>query len=73
MAEDPTLGEHAADLVATVQDLQYRLGRAEARAELTERAESTVRKERYRLVEETERLRGELEEARRPWWRRMFG
>jgi hypothetical protein len=65
--------EIAADLIATVQDLQYRLGRAEARAELTERAESTVREERDRLLEENERLRGELEEARRPWWRRMFG
>jgi hypothetical protein len=63
----------AADLIATVQDLQYRLGRAEARAELTERAESTVREERDRLLEENERLRGELEEARRPWWRRWFG
>ena len=65
--------EIAADLIATVQDLQYRLGRAEARAELTERAESTVREERDRLLEENERLRGELEETRRPWWRRMFG
>jgi hypothetical protein len=65
--------EIAADLIATVQDLQYRLGRAEARAELTERAESTVREERDRLLEENERLRGELEEARRPWWRRWFG
>jgi hypothetical protein len=69
MAEDPTLGEDAADLIATVQDLQYRLGQAE----LTERAESTIREERDRLLEETERLRQELEEAQRPWWRRMFG
>ena len=63
----------AVDLIATVQELQYRLGRAEARAELTERAESTVREERDRLLEENERLRSELEEARRPWWRRLFG
>ncbi len=46
-----------ADLLLTVQELQYRLGRAE----LTERAESTLREERYRLREENERLRGELE------------
>jgi hypothetical protein len=65
--------EIAADLIATVQELQYRLGRAEARAELTERAESTVREERDRLLEENERLRSELEVARRPWWRRVFG
>jgi Helix-turn-helix domain len=65
--------EIAADLIATVQELQYRLGRAEARAELTERAESTVREERDRLLEENERLRSDLEEVRRPWWRRMFG
>jgi hypothetical protein len=51
---------------------KYRLGRAETRAELTERAESTVREERDRLLEEVERLRGELDEARRPWWRRLF-
>jgi hypothetical protein len=64
----------AADLIATVQDLQYRLGRAEARAELTERAESTVREERDRLLEETERLRRELEEERsKGFWRRLFG
>jgi hypothetical protein len=60
MAEDPTLGEDAADLIATVQDLQYRLGRAE----------STVREEQDRLLEETELLRQELEEARRPWRKR---
>jgi hypothetical protein len=64
-----TGGELAADLIATVQELQYRLGRAE----LTERAESTVREERDGLLQEVERLRGELEEARRPWWRRLLG
>lgn len=67
------VADMAADLIATVQDLQYRLGRAETRAELTERAESTVREERDRLLEEAERLRAELEAARRPWWRRVFG
>jgi hypothetical protein len=41
--------------------------------ELTERAESTVREERDRLLEEAERLRRELEAARRPWWGRVFG
>jgi excisionase family DNA binding protein len=50
----------AADLLLRMQDLQYRLGRAEARAELSERVESTVREERDRLREENERLRTEL-------------
>jgi len=59
-----------ADLLLTVQELQYRLGRAE----LTERAESTLREERDRLREENERLRGELEgERSKGFWQRLFG
>jgi hypothetical protein len=78
---------NAADLVAKVQELQYRLGRAEARVELQALAESTIREERDRLLsqleeergraeaerERAEQLRGELEQARRSWWRRFFG
>lgn len=78
---------NAADLVATVQELQYRLGRAEARVELQVVAESTIREERDRLLsqleeergraeaerERAEQIRGELEHARRSWWRRFFG
>lgn len=70
----------AADLVATVQELQYRLGRAEARAELQAVAESTVREERDRLLAQLEEARvraqaereradmldDELREARKP-------
>jgi hypothetical protein len=56
--------ELAAELLATVQDLQYRLGRAEARAELTERAESSVREERDRLLADLERERRRAEEER---------
>lgn len=70
----------AAELLATVQELQYRLGRAEARAELTERAESTLREERERLLadlkrerERAERIEEELRQARRGWLRRFFG
>lgn len=40
-------------------DLSYRLGRSEARAELTERAESTLREERDRLARELEEERAE--------------
>jgi len=78
---------NTADLVATVQELQYRLGRAEAKVELQSVSESTIREERDRLLsqleeergraeaerERAEQLRGELEQARRSWWRRFFG
>lgn len=61
-------GERAADiaaeLLATVQELQYRLGRAEAQAELTERAESSVREERDRLLADLERERRRADEER---------
>ena len=70
----------AAELVARLQELQYRLGRAEARAELQAVAESTVREERDRLVaqlgeerararaerDRADRLEAELREVRQP-------
>ena len=68
------------ELQSKVEDLTYRLGRSEARVELTEKAESTVREERQRLLEDLEhekeerrRLQEELREAHRPFWRRIFG
>jgi hypothetical protein len=69
------------ELIATVRELEHRLGRAEARAELTERAESSLRgdlererEERRRQQEEAERLRAELEAERsKGFWRRLFG
>lgn len=71
--------EGLAELQARLEDLSYRLGRSEARAELTERAESTVREERDRLLRELEeeraerrRLQAELEERRRSWWSKLF-
>lgn len=77
---DDTADVDAAELLATVQELQYRLGRAEARAELTEEAESTLREERERLLvdlererERAERMEEELRQARRGWLRRFFG
>jgi hypothetical protein len=70
----------AVELLDTVQELQYRLGQAEARAELTEKTESTLREslERERLRadaerERADRLEAELQEARRGWLRRFFG
>lgn len=76
------------DLYDRIANLQHDLGRAQARAELTELTESTIREERDRLIELTERerrerleaqeeaqrLREELEAERaRGFWRRLFG
>jgi len=69
-------------------DFQEReLGRIEGRLQITEVAESTLKhqleRERLRADEETQRVdeerdraqrfEEELREARRPWWRRVFG
>jgi hypothetical protein len=59
-----------------VEDLQRHLGRLEGRLEileLTEMAESTLREQLERERERADRLEEELRDARRPWWRRMFG
>jgi hypothetical protein len=64
-------GEDAArELRARVEDLSYKLGRSEARAELTERAESTVREALERERERADRLEAE---AHRGFWSRLFG
>jgi hypothetical protein len=62
----------ARDLLLRVQELQYKLGRTEARAELTERAESTLREdlerervERLEVQRRVEQARSTLEEERR--------
>jgi hypothetical protein len=62
----------ARDLLLRVQELQYKLGRTEARAELTERAESTLREdlerervERLEAQRRVEQARSTLEEERR--------
>jgi hypothetical protein len=67
------------ELELEVRDLIYRLGYSEARLELTESTQSTVRAERERLLKDlgrerqrAERLEAELQDARRPWWRKMF-
>lgn len=69
------------ELVATIRELEHRLGRAEARAELTERTESSLREdlerereERLQAREEAEKLRSDLEAERsKGFWRRLFG
>ncbi|MDP9439874.1 MAG: hypothetical protein M3P49_14225 [Actinomycetota bacterium] len=51
--------ESVRELIQRVESLSYRLGRSEARAELTERAESTLREERDRLARELKEERAE--------------
>jgi excisionase family DNA binding protein len=51
------------DWVDRVAALQRQLGRLESRLELTEKAESTVREERDRLLQDLERERAERLEA----------
>jgi excisionase family DNA binding protein len=58
-------GEDAPNLIEVVQDLQYRLGRAEAKVELTEKTESTLREQLAHERERANRLEAELREARR--------
>jgi hypothetical protein len=55
----------AAELLTAAQDLQYRLGHAEARVELAERAESNLRAERDRLIEDLKRERQRAEQLGR--------
>jgi excisionase family DNA binding protein len=59
-------GATSPDLIEVVQDLQYRLGRAEAQVELTARTESTLREQLAREQERADRLEAELREARKP-------
>jgi hypothetical protein len=70
----------AAELRARVEDLSYRLGRSEARAELTEIAESTIKEQLQReceradrMEEEARQLREQIEASRRGFWKRLFG
>jgi len=71
--EPPEASQEAADLRLRVESLQRELGRLEGRLELTEVAESTLRDQLERERERADRLEGELRDARRPWWQRMFG
>src|SRR5919199_2425337 len=76
---DPFASERLNTLQERVERLQFELGRSQARAELTEKTESTLReqleRERQRADEErerAERLQQELDETRISWWRRLF-
>ncbi len=77
----------AGDLTGIIRDLTAELvqrseegAQLRTRLELTAQAESTLREERDReraradgAEQEARRLRDELEEARKSWWRRFFG
>lgn len=54
----------AAELMAASQDLQYRLGYADARLDLTERAGITLQAERDRLLEDLQRERERADRER---------
>jgi len=53
--------------------LQRELGRLEGRLEISEVAESTLQESLQRERERADRLEEELRDARRSWWRKMFG
>jgi microcompartment protein CcmK/EutM len=53
-------------LAARLEDVQYELGRAEARLELTTQAESTLREALERERERADRLEAELREVQNP-------
>lgn len=67
------------ELLERLLDAERRAARSEARLELTEQTESTLREQLTRERERADRLEGELADARRavevrtPWWRRWFG
>jgi hypothetical protein len=78
--EAPESPERASDLEAEVRELRYQLGLSRGRIEITEKAESTLRdaleRERERADAERERaekLQAELDRARLPWYRKLFG
>jgi excisionase family DNA binding protein len=78
--EAPESPESAAELFQLVQELRYQLGLSRGRLELEELTQSTLREERDRLLaerdrerERAEQLQAELDRARLPWYRKLFG
>jgi excisionase family DNA binding protein len=76
----PESPERLSELEVEVRTLRYELGLSRGRLELTEQAESTLRdaleRERERADAERERaekLQAELDQARLPWYRKLFG
>jgi hypothetical protein len=71
--EPPEASQEAADLRLRVEDLQRQLGRLEGQRELEAVTQSTLREQLQRERERADRIEEELRDARRPWWRRIFG
>jgi len=71
--EPPEASQEAAELRLRVEDLQRELGRLEGQRELEAVTQSTLREQLQRERERADRLEEELRDARRPWWRRIFG
>jgi excisionase family DNA binding protein len=76
----PDAPERLSDLEGEVRELRYQLGLSRGRIEITEKAESTLRealaRERERADAERQRaeeLQAELDRARLPWYRKLFG
>ena len=71
--EPQEASQEAADLRLRVEDLQRQLGRLEGQRELEAVTQSTLREQLQRERERADRIEEELRDARRPWWRRIFG
>ncbi len=71
--EPPESSVRDAELQGRVEDLQRELGRLEGQRELEAVTQSTLREQLERERERADRLEGELRDARRPWWQRIFG
>jgi len=71
--EPPQAVQEAADPRARVEDLQRQLGRLEGQRELEAITQSTLRESLDHERERADRLEAELRDARRSWWRRIFG
>src|SRR5215207_6689083 len=56
-----------------VEDLQRQLGRLEGARELEAITQCTLSEQLQRERERADRLEEELRDARRSWWRKMFG
>jgi len=83
----PESSERLSELEVEVRTLRYELGLSRGRLELTEKAESTLREERDRLLaerdqereradaerERAQKLQAELDRTRLRWWRKLFG
>jgi hypothetical protein len=79
-SEAPETSAERREMQIRLEDLQRHLGRLEGRLELEAVAQSTLKesldRERQRadaMELEAKELRQRLEEAQKPWWRKLFG